>query len=355
LKDINVKKIYKFVLISFCAAIALYALVFFLDIFILLSISVLIALIFNPVVNRLEQLGIKRTFAVLLVFISVGAAITLAMSFLLPKLVNQMETISNNLSQEKITIMASQFEEYLHHYIPFVKNIDINKNITEFLTKIVYSGINNISLILTSIFSVVALIIIIPFMTFFILKDTKQIFKGLVNIMPNRYFEMSYWVLIKTGEQLGRFVRGWILDAVLVGSMVAIALSILGVQNSISIGFVAGIGHLIPYFGPLIGGVPAIIISLIQFGDFTMLPSILVAFLLIYTFDNGFVQPNIFSKSTDIHPLFIIVLIIMGNQFLGVIGMLLAVPIATVAKTAAWEIYHGYKNYKIIKIEQYLS
>ncbi|MFH0733134.1 MAG: AI-2E family transporter [bacterium] len=350
MKDVNVKKIYKVILICLTAALVFYSLIFFLDIFILLSISILIALIFNPIVNRLERFGIKRAFAVLLVFVLVGASISVSMSFLLPKLVNQLETISNNLSQEKINVMVAQFQNYLHHYIPFIKNIDINKNITEFLTKIIYNAISNLSTILTSIFSVIALIVIIPFMTFFILKDTKQIFKGLLNIMPNRYFEMSYWVLIKTGEHLGRFVRGWILDAVLVGTMVAIVLSFLGVQNSISIGFVAGIGHLIPYFGPLIGGVPAIIISLIQFGDFTMLPSILVSFLLIYTIDNGFIQPNIYSKSTDIHPLFIIVLIIMGNQFLGVVGMLLAVPIATVAKTAAWEIYHGYKNYKIIKL-----
>lgn len=322
----------------------------FLDVIILLSISTLIALIFNPIVNRLEQFGVSRVWAVLVVFLLVGGVITLAVSFLLPKLLNQLDTISNNLSQEKVTIMVTQIQDFLKHYIPFIKTIDINKNITEFLTKLVYDVINNLSVILTSIFSVIAFIIIIPFMTFFILKDTKQIFKGIINVMPNRYFEMAYLVLIKIGEQLGRFVRGWILDAIFVGSLVAICLSIIGVENSISIGFVAGLGHLIPYFGPLIGGVPAIVISLLQFGDFSMLPSITFTFLLIYTFDNGFVQPNIFSKSTDLHPLVIIVLIIVGNQFLGVIGMLLAVPIATVVKTAAFEIYHGYKNYKIIKL-----
>jgi len=350
LKEINLKSIYKLSLIVLSIVAFYYGIAMFLDVIILLSISTLIALIFNPIVNRLEQFGVSRVWAVLVVFLLVGGVITLAVSFLLPKLLNQLDTISNNLSQEKVTIMVTQIQDFLKHYIPFIKTIDINKNITEFLTKLVYDVINNLSVILTSIFSVIAFIIIIPFMTFFILKDTKQIFKGIINVMPNRYFEMAYLVLIKIGEQLGRFVRGWILDAIFVGSLVAICLSIIGVENSISIGFVAGLGHLIPYFGPLIGGVPAIVISLLQFGDFSMLPSITFTFLLIYTFDNGFVQPNIFSKSTDLHPLVIIVLIIVGNQFLGVIGMLLAVPIATVVKTAAFEIYHGYKNYKIIKL-----
>ena len=81
-----------------------------------------------------------------------------------------------------------------------------------------------------------------------------------------------------------------------------------------------------------------------------MLPSIVLMFLGVYTIDNGLIQPNVFSKSTDMHPLIIILLILVGSQTAGVLGMLLAVPIATVIRTAAKEIYLGYKNYKIIKI-----
>jgi predicted PurR-regulated permease PerM len=99
----------------------------------------------------------------------------------------------------------------------------------------------------------------------------------------------------------------------------------------------------------VIGGLPALLIALIQFGDFSMLPSIVMLFAVIYTLDNGFLQPKIFSKSTDIHPIVIILLILIGNELLGIFGMLLAVPTATVIKTAAREIYIGYKNYKIIK------
>ena len=168
--------------------------------------------------------------------------------------------------------------------------------------------------------------------------------------MPNKYFEMSFSVINKMSFQLGRFVRAWIFDAFLVGFLASVGLSILGIDNSITIGIIAGVGHLIPYFGPVIGGVPAIIISLVQFGDFSMLPAISTMFIIIYTFDNGYIQPNVFSKSTDIHPLMIIILILMGSKLMGILGMLLAVPTATVVKTAAREIYHGYKHYKIIKL-----
>jgi predicted PurR-regulated permease PerM len=186
-------------------------------------------------------------------------------------------------------------------------------------------------------------------MTFFILKDNTRIVNGILNIVPNKYFEFSYYVVNEIGVQLGRFVRGWILDAFIVGFMAAIGLTLLGIQNSVTIGFIAGLGHLIPYFGPVIGGLPAIIISLVQFGDFSKLPEISLMFLIIYTLDNGYIQPNIFSKSTDMHPLIIILLILTGSQLLGILGMLIAVPAATIIKTATREIYFGFKNYKIIR------
>jgi predicted PurR-regulated permease PerM len=71
---------------------------------------------------------------------------------------------------------------------------------------------------------------------------------------------------------------------------------------------------------------------------------------IVYALDNGIVQPYVFSKSVDMHPIVIILLIIAGSQLFGVLGMLLAIPTATVIKTAATEIYFAFKNYKIARI-----
>lgn len=322
----------------------------FFDIIFMLAVSLLIAMIFDPVVKFLEGRNITRLTSVLIVFGVIGIFIFFALSILIPKIVSQMNTLSEALSKENVNRFIYQIEAVVKTYVPFADSADIAGRISNFLYSLVFDSINNISNIVSSLVSILAMLVIVPFMTFFILKDNQAIIKGLVNIMPNRYFEVSYWVIWKIREQLGRFVRGWIIDAFFVGLMSAVGLSILGIHNSITIGFVAGVGHLIPYFGPIIGGVPAIIISLIQFGDLSMLPSIIVLFLIIYTIDNGYIQPNVFSKSTDMHPLVIILLILIGSQLMGIFGMLLAVPVATVIKTAAREIYYGYKNYTIIKI-----
>ncbi|MFC2085228.1 AI-2E family transporter, partial [Bacteroidota bacterium] len=321
----------------------------FFDIIVLLIISIFIAMIFNPVVKFLEDHGISRFLSVLIVFFLSGVVIFFGLSVFIPKILDQMNTLADNITQEKINILLKQIEEDIQNYLPFLDSKEFASKLEEFFSGLLIESVDSLSKIVTSLVSIAAIVVIVPFMTFFILKDKSRIIKGIVNIVPNRYFEFSFWVINQISIQLGRFVRGWIFDAFLVGFMSAVGLTILGIQNSVTIGFVAGVGHLIPYFGPIIGGLPAIIISLIQFGNFSMLPAIVVMFLIIYTLDNGYIQPHIFSKSTDLHPLLIIILILIGSHLLGILGMLLAVPAATVIKTAAKEIYYGYKNYKIIK------
>lgn len=322
----------------------------FAEIIAMLIVSLLIAMIFSPIVDFLEKRGLPRFFSVLSVFVLTGIFIFSLISFLLPRIASQFHELGSALTPENIKSLLGNVEKTIKSLFPFLNSVQIADRVVTFVQNIIFGWVNNISNILSSIISIVAILVIVPFMTFFILKDNRILMKGIVNVMPNRYFEVSYSVIKKISKELSRFVRGWILDAFCVGMMSGLGLALLGIQNAASIGFIAGIGHLIPYFGPIIGGIPAIIISVVQFGNFSMLPNILLLFILVYTFDNGFIQPNVFSKNTDLHPLVIILLILIGSEVLGIFGMLIAVPTATVVRTATREIYNGYKNYKIIHV-----
>lgn len=346
--QIKKSKTYFLILLLFCTLA--YLSYIFADILAMLAVSILVSLLFNPIVGFLERRGLSRLFSVLTVFALVVLLIIASFSFLFPRVINQFNNLSVTLTQENLQLFFQQFEKSLKSTFPFLNSINVVEKFTNFSQNVISNWISNISDLVYSIVSLIAILVIVPFMTFFLLKDNKHLMRGIINIMPNKYFEVSYSVLDKIAVQLGRFVRGWILDAFLVGLLSGIGLKILGIDNAISIGFVAGVGHLIPYFGPIIGGIPAIIISIVQYGNFSMLPSIIIMFLTVYAIDNGFIQPNVFSKATDMHPLVIIILIIAGSQLLGVLGMLLAVPTATVIKTASREIYLGYKNYKIIHV-----
>ncbi len=330
-------------------AVLVYLGYLFSTILALIIISILVSMIFNPIVDFIEKKGFTRWLAVLLTFSTTGALLFIGFSYFVPKIAGQLNTLSKAISPENLNMMIGQTEKTFKTIFPFASSVNFVERFTNFLQSVVLGWVNNLSNIFYSLVSVIAILVIVPFMTFFMLKDNVKILRGVMNIMPNKYFEVSYWVIKKISIQLSRFVRSWILDAFFVGLMSGVGLAILGINNAASIGFIAGVGHLIPYFGPIIGGIPAIAISLIQFGNFSMLPNIVLLFLIIYTIDNGFIQPNVFSKGTDLHPLVIIILIMIGSELLGIFGMLLAVPAATVLKTAAREIYFGYKNYKIIR------
>jgi predicted PurR-regulated permease PerM len=349
LNDHEIRKGKKYFWFALSLSVLIFFSFIFADILAMLAVSVLISLIFSPVVDFFEKRGLSRLFSVLTVFSALAILIAVSFSFIIPGVSAQFNSLSATLTTENLQAFFRQFEKSLKLALPFLNSVNITDRLTNFTQGIIFSWANNLNDILYSLLTVISIVVIVPFMTFFILKDSKSLLKGIINVMPNKYFEVSFSVVNKISVQLGRFTRGWILDAFLVGLLSGIGLTILGINNAVSIGFVAGIGHLIPYFGPIIGGVPAIIISLIQFGDFSMLPSILIMFLSVYAIDNGFIQPNVFSKATDIHPLGIIILIIAGSQLLGVLGMLLAVPVTTVIKTASREIYIGYRNYKIIR------
>ena len=325
-------------------------LIYFIDIITILIISILISMIFNPIVSSLENKGFERKFSVTLIFIINSIIFFFAGSFLIPKLLSQINNFTKLLTSENIKKVTQGIENFVHDYFPFINTETLVVRLQNLLNSLFVEIINNFSQIISSFFNLIIIAVIIPFITFFLLRDNKLLLKGFVNLFPNKYLEFSYLILNKTGIQLGQFIRGWLLDATIVGTLIALALSLSGIKNSITIGLIAGLGHLVPYFGPIIGGIPAIILSIIQYGDLTQLPKILFIFSFIYLLDNGFIQPKIYSHKTGFHPILIIIFILIGNQIFGPIGMLLAIPLATVIKTASSEFYSGFKNFKIIKM-----
>lgn len=350
MSDLLSTKSFKFILWIAALVTAIYLFYTLINIVLILAISFLLAFIFAPFLHMIEQQGFNRLSSTLIVFAGLGFLVYLGLSFVIPKLVYQMDQLIQSLEGFSLNDELRSLESSIYNYLPFFTPGELSDRIEHFISSQIVNSFENISAFLTSVVSVIAVLVIVPFITFFLLKDSSKIQTAVLQIVPNKYFEMSYWILKRISLQLGRFVRAWIFDATFVGICIGFGFYIIGLPNAMPLGVIAGIGHLIPYLGPVIGGVPAIIISVIQIGDFSQVPLIFFIVALTYTFDNGFVQPYVFAKSVDIHPIFIILLIIAGGQLFGVFGMLLAVPFTSVAKTFIKEIYFALKNYKIARI-----
>ncbi len=315
----------------------------FSKIFITLIICLLIALVLNPAVDYLQSLGINRTISILIVYVVIGSALYVAISVFSPGISSQAESLNKSFKEFELSDKLKDAERWLEKNVPFLKKGDVAKEIETSIKGSFAKAQDFVAGVLSTAF----LIFLIPFVTFFILRDRKAIKNSFISLVPNRYFEMTVNIINKIEKQLSSYVRGWLFDAFFVGFLSWAGLTVLGINNSILIGIVAGLGHLIPYAGPIIGGIPAILISIIQFGDLSMVIPIVLMFTIIYLLDNSIAQPYIFSKSANMNPITIIALLLIGNELLGAFGVVIAIPIATVLKVSARETINGFRNYKL--------
>lgn len=350
MSEVSYKKFYKFFIGIIIATLFLYISYQIITIYLLLAISLLIALILKPFVYFLEKQKLSRTLSTLIVFTSFLLIIYFSISFLIPSLISQMNQLINTLKDVSFNQEISLLEKKIIKVLPFIKEGEITLRIQNFLRDQIIYSLNHLFNFLNSLVSFLAFAVIVPFLIFYILKDSIKIKRELVHIFPNRYFEPAYWIIKRVSDKLGKFVTAWIFDASFVGIAIGFGLYVIGVGYSLPLGVIAGLGHLIPYLGPVIGAIPAIIISLIQTGSFSLVPLIILIVAIVYTLDNGIVQPYIFSKSVDMHPLVIILLILAGGQLFGFFGMLFAIPVSTVIKTTVSEIYFVLKNYKLARM-----
>ena len=307
--ELSSKKLFRIFLWLLGIFILLYLIYLLSDIIIILVISILLAFIFDPLVTMLEQEGFNRLASTLFIFIGVGLFSYLGLSFVIPKFTYQMNQIIETLHVYSLHDQLIKIENEIHSFLPFFPLGELSQKVEDLISNQIVNSFYSISTLLSSIVSIVAILVIVPFITFFLLKDSRSILQGILHIMPNNYFEMSYYIIKKISIQIGRFVRAWIFDATFVGTFCGLGFYLIGINNALPLGVIAGLGHLVPYLGPILGGIPAIIISLIQFGDASHVPHIVFLIALVYTFDNGFVQPFVFSKSVDMHPIIIILLI----------------------------------------------
>lgn len=343
---VNYRKIVFTAAIVICCLGLLYA---FSELFLVLAISLLISLVLDPIVSFIEKQRVQRLTAVILVLTTLTSLIYIGFSLLIPALMSQSSSLITALRDFSLTQELSKIEIALHQIFPFLERDFIARRLEKIVTGSIEMTLNQFTGFIKNIFSIFTIAVILPFTTFFFLKDKEEIIKSFLDMLPNKYFEMSFYISRKVSRQLSRYVRGWILDALFVGISCGLGFYLLGINSYLTLGIIAGLGHLVPYFGPIIGGIPALLISLLQHGDFSHAPQIFLLLGLIYVIDNGIVQPYVFSKSVNMHPVVIIMLIVAGSQIGGVFGMLLAVPTATVVKTAIAETYKGYKNYRITR------
>jgi predicted PurR-regulated permease PerM len=295
----------------------------------------------------LEARNIDRPWGILIIYSGLAIFLVIAFFTLIPIAVKEILTIKVELEAQQPTQLVEKLEGMIREKLTFVDTSQLNlagkaKAFVADITKTIFDTMLNVV-------NLVSTLVIVPFATFFFLKDGRHLKKAIIEKVPNRYFEMSLNLIDKIDGQLGGYIRGQMIDAAIVGILSIIGLWILGVPYFVIIGVFGGLGNLIPYLGPLVGMVPAILVQLIATnGNINSIIPIPILFGAIQLFDEVLISPLVVAKSIDMHPLMIIIAILIGGHVLGVVGMLISVPIAGILKVTFSEIYTAVKKFHLV-------
>lgn len=334
----------KIILAVALVAGVIYFLVSIGDLVQLLVISALLAYILDPLVTLIESNGISRTMSTVIFFLALTLIGGVTIILLMPIIGAEIVTMSTGFDASKAQETIDKINLFFNDNFSFLGGQDLNLT-SELADQLVDFG-NAILTNIFSMFTIVTSLVIIPFVVFFFLKDGRSVKKGLISLVPNRYFELTCNLLYKMDVQLGNYLRGVVIDALIIGILSTLAMWLLGVQNFLIIGLFAGMANLIPYIGPLCGAVLAILLSLLNSGDLELVVYIAVAFAIVQFTDNVIVQPSVVAKNVNLPPLIVLLVVIIGGKFFGILGMILSVPVTAILKVTIQEAMKIYRQYR---------
>jgi predicted PurR-regulated permease PerM len=190
-------------------------------------------------------------------------------------------------------------------------------------------------------------LLLVPFIAYFMIRDGKALKRKVVELVPNQYFEMTLMMFSRIDQQIGGYLRGRLIECILVGTTQALLMGIVSIfvlqRQILLIAGVCGITNMIPYLGPVLG---TIFGSLLYLGGglpITSIYGLVAAAAGAHVVDNIVIAPSVLSNNVDLHPLTVALVLVIGGELLGTLGLLIAIPVASSIKVIGQEVYANYQ------------
>jgi putative permease len=302
--------------------------------------SAVVAYLLEGVVRFLEERGVARLPAVLLVFSVFLAFLVLLVFGLMPLLSSQI----SQLLQEKVPVMIERGQAGLlqlpHKYPNFISEEQVKNIMNEMAVTVGSLGQAAVSLSLASISSVFALVVylvLVPVLVFFMMKDKAKIVGWVTGYLP-RERGLATRVWHEMDMQIGNYVRGKFSEIIIVGVVSYIVFAIMKLQYAMLLGALVGLSVVIPYIGAAAVTLPVGLIAYFQWGWSSDFAWLMVAYGIIQALDGNVLVPLLFSEVVNLHPVAIITAVLVFGGFWGFWGVFFAIPLATLVKAviSAW-------------------
>lgn len=303
----------------------------------------------DPLVDWLERRRISRGLAVTLVFAGIVLISVLGLALLIPLLQDQLLRFAHNLPGYVDWIYRS-VQPWLAQFVP----LDAQLNVDE-LRKILATYWKDAGGVAANLFgalstpgmvliNVISMVVIVPVVTFYMLRDWDHFLLHLRDLIPRRWLPVADELAHETDEVLSAFLRGQVLVMLGLGIYYGGALSILGLDLGLLIGIVAGLISFVPYLGFIVGLLCAGVAILVQTQELIPLLWVLLIFGMGQVLEGFILTPLLVGDRIGLHPVAVIFAVLAGGAVFGFVGVLLALPVAAVLAVFSRFAARNWKN-----------
>lgn len=310
-----------------------------------IAIAGLFYYILRPVVRVFSKVKyINHSIAILIVYALVALLVFLFVHFVGGSIAEQAQQLTDELP-EKVEKTVEQTKTLIEkNNFGMFSVEEIKQKIITFLSDLAQKIGENITGIIGAITSVATVLVIVPFVLFYFLKDGDKLLPYLLKLIPDKHLNEGESILKDIDRTLAAYILGQLTVGLVDGVLTYIGYLVIDLDYALVLALFVIITAVVPLLGPALGVLPAILIALIQ--NPVMALYVLIILLIVQQLEGNLVSPAVFGKRLQLHPLTVILLLVVAGALYGFIGILIAIPLYAVLKVT---IKNFYKLYRLRK------
>ena len=301
--------------------------------------GIILAFLMQGMVAKLKQLGMKHIGSVAVVFVGFVSAFMAILLIVIPESWRQLVNLLNELPR-----MMGQGQELLmllpERYPDLITSTQVQAVIDQATAELAKLGQMVLSLSISSIGNLIQILIylvLVPILVFFFMKDGSVIIRWWTAFLPEKRAVITQ-VGLEMEDQIANYVRGKVVEILVVGAVTYVAFIVLGLRYSALLSIMVGLSVVIPYIGAAVVTIPVALIAFFQWGLEPEFMYLMLAYGVIQALDGNVLVPLLFSEAVNLHPVAIIVAVLVFGGLWGFWGVFFAIPLATLIKAvmSAW-------------------
>ena len=312
--------------------------------------AAILAYLGDPLTDKLESYRLSRTQSVVIVFLLMTLLLVIALLLVVPQLdfqiadlVNSLPAYAAKINEELIPWLERRFGLTLPR-VNFQGMIDMVQNNWQKAGGVAANLLESVTRSGSVLFSLMMNLFLVPVVTFYLLRDWDVLIAKIGELLPRKIAPASARLASEVDAVLSSFLRGQFYVMLALGAIYSAGLWLVGLDTALLIGMIAGLVSFVPYLGTIVGFGSACIAALVQFHEFTPLIYVSLVFIVGQTLEGSLLTPNLVGDKIGLHPVAVIFSVLAGGQLFGFLGVLLALPVASIIMVLLRHVNDLYKD-----------